>query len=93
MHCGRCGVQWDVDDPDRPMCQPDNYVNRSVGLAALSAIKQSIVTPHTCMTCASDHGRECALGHWAVGRCISDDLLIRLKTHEGVGCQWWDPKT
>lgn len=22
MICGRCGLQWDVNDPDRPACAP-----------------------------------------------------------------------
>lgn len=26
MHCGRCGLQWDVNDPDPPACLTDEAI-------------------------------------------------------------------
>lgn len=33
MHCGRCGLQWDVNDPDRPDClTPIDIIRRDNNL-------------------------------------------------------------
>ena len=29
MQCGRCGLAWDVDDKDRPKCNPVNMAARA----------------------------------------------------------------
>jgi hypothetical protein len=29
MQCGRCGLSWDVNDPDRPACNPINMAKRA----------------------------------------------------------------
>lgn len=27
MQCGRCGLAWDVNDPEPPACRPDHKPN------------------------------------------------------------------
>lgn len=29
MHCGHCGLQWDIDDPDRPACPENKPMKRT----------------------------------------------------------------
>lgn len=29
MQCGRCGLAWDIDDKDRPKCNPLDMASRA----------------------------------------------------------------
>lgn len=49
MCCGRCGLQWDLDDDDRPQCLTDAEVvqpviepDHTVGTEAIKEMRESI---------------------------------------------------
>lgn len=37
-HCHACGVQWDIDDEDRPMCKPGNRVGLGIVLMLVASV-------------------------------------------------------
>lgn len=39
MHCS-CGLQWDIDDPDRPQCARMPTRNKATGRAAVDGIRE-----------------------------------------------------
>lgn len=42
MHCGRCGLQWDVKDPEPPECLTDEQLSRQRGREQLDKLKQRV---------------------------------------------------
>lgn len=40
VECGRCGLQWDINDPEPPKCLTD----REYGLLRVKEIKQDMRT-------------------------------------------------
>ncbi len=57
MCCGRCGLQWDIDDSDRPQCLTDDEIVKVVpepapevdcntGTEAIKEMRQ-VITPET----------------------------------------------
>lgn len=42
MQCARCGLAWDVNDPDPPPCRTDDQVRQQHGREALDRIKNQL---------------------------------------------------
>lgn len=42
MHCGRCGLVWDVNDPEPPKCLPKEDLLRAKGRDKIRALKARI---------------------------------------------------
>lgn len=42
MQCGRCGLAWDVSDPEPPECLTDKELQRQRGREALDNMKRSL---------------------------------------------------
>lgn len=42
MICERCGLQWDVDDPEPPRCLTDGQIHRRHQLERLNRIREQI---------------------------------------------------
>ena len=46
MCCGRCGLRWDIDDPDKPQCLTDDEIVEPVdpGRGALDELHTALET-------------------------------------------------
>ena len=42
MNCHRCGLVWDMNDPDPPRCKTDEQLRREAGTEWISRIKQCL---------------------------------------------------
>lgn len=42
MMCNRCGLQWDIDDPDRPDCLTTEELKKQRGMMFLSQAKKTL---------------------------------------------------
>lgn len=42
MLCAKCGLIWDMNDPDPPPCRTVNEVNKEIGFAVLSELKEML---------------------------------------------------
>ena len=42
MCCGRCGLAWDVNDPEPPECLTEEELRRRKGREALDKIKEKM---------------------------------------------------
>lgn len=41
--CDRCGLIWDMNDPDPPKCKTDEELRREHGREALEGIKRALL--------------------------------------------------
>lgn len=42
MQCSRCGLTWDVNDPDPPQCLRPEDRRKAIGNAALKKLKEDL---------------------------------------------------
>ena len=44
MHCGKCGLVWDIKDPEPPRCKPERHATRGLayGRSHLQKIREML---------------------------------------------------
>ena len=91
MECGRCGLQWDVDDQDRPQCRTDKEISKEKGLQALHGMRYDLEADivHKCNNCEFNKIKYCEQERWTVGSNISTDSLAILMNIDNSKCTKW----
>ncbi len=91
MCCGRCGIQWDVDDQDRPQCRTDKELSKEKGLQAckemLHDLEADIV--HKCNNCVNNKIHYCSAEQWTSGPGADTDALAILMNVKNDKCTKW----
>ena len=87
MCCDQCGLQWDIDDPDPPVCVNGEQQGRQV----LDALKKELAEKR-CGNCVSDLGDRCAWGRWEVGNGVGSDQVKQLKNFNTSKCAFWEQR-
>ena len=94
MHCGHCGLQWDVDDLEPPKCcngDPPMQRHKSIGFRALQEMKQNLVSDvvHTCSNCEFNKLHYCEKEQWSSGPYADRDTLQVLMNVDNSKCTKW----
>ena len=94
MHCGPCGLQWSLGDPEPPECQhgkPPVQRHKSFGLRALHEMKQNLESDvvHKCSNCEFNEIQQCAYKHWGAGSGVNRDSLQVLMNVDNSKCPRW----
>jgi hypothetical protein len=91
MSCGRCGLQWDVDDQERPQCRTDKELSKEKGLQALHDMREGLEVDivHTCSNCEFNEIQQCAYKHWGAGSGVDRDALAILMNVDNSKCPRW----
>ncbi len=87
MECGHCGLQWDVNDTDRPPCR----TSKEVGLKALHDMREGLEADivHKCNNCSHDHISYCDKERWTSGEGVNRDRLQVLRNVDNSDCPYW----
>ena len=91
MSCGQCGLQWDVDDQERPQCLTDKEIPREKGLQALHDMREGLEADivHKCNNCEFNEIQQCAYKHWGAGSGVDRDSLSVLMNVNNSKCPRW----
>ena len=91
IECGRCGIQWDIDDQDRPQCRTDKAISKTVGFQALQDIRQGLEADivHKCNNCEFNKIHYCEKEQWISGPGADKDTLTILMNVDNSKCAKW----
>ncbi len=94
MSCGRCGLQWDIDDQKRPQCRTDKELSHAVGLEALHDMRKGLEADivHKCSNCTWNRTTHCEQEQWTSGPGVDRDALAVLMNVDNSKCTKWGLK-